>query len=216
MKPSFFQLLKEIKTNSQDKQIILNQIRLQLFVILHNKACSQNDDQADGLSTLLASLDVKDIDNFLLRLEKEKISFTPNNEAKISNFFFSYIKRAYFFKVKDIQRKKAHWVSLDAKVVTEENLCYLDILADDQPTPEEYLINSETQALIDSILTDPELINTHPKGHQICNLATILTRKLQQKTFQDIASEFKIKLGTLTSFYHRNKPLLREKLQVLI
>jgi len=212
-KPDFLFLLNQIKTDSENQQKILNQIRLQLFIKLHNNAFYQDEDTQEGNATVLTNLSVDDINNFFSRLEKENIDFNPNNHQKISSFFWNYFKQATYYKKIDLQRKKWRYVSYDGKVIKGKNISYIDILPDRQPTPEEKLINQETQDLINALLKDQELTKIHIKGNEKCNLTAILNRKLQQKTFQEIASEFNVKIGTLTSFWHRSKLRLQQKLR---
>lgn len=192
MKISFFALLNQLKTDTQNQQQIINQIRLQLFIKLHNNSCYQDEDTQEGNSTALTNLSLDDINNFFPRLEKEKIDFTPNNNHKISSFFWNYFKQSTYYKKIDIQRKKCRYVSYDGKIVKGQNTSYLDLIPDRTPTPEERLIDQEKQDLINALFNDQELTKIHPKGYEKCNLIAILIRKLQQKTFQGIASEFKI------------------------
>jgi DNA-directed RNA polymerase specialized sigma24 family protein len=215
MKTNFFTLLNQIKTQPEKQDQILNQIRLELFLLLYNYRQSFDYDAEEGNSTALANLSMTDINNFIARLEKEEIAFTPNNEKKISNFFVNYFKRCCYNKAQDVKRSKARLVSYDVTIYNTDNISYLDLIPSPSPTPEEALILEEKQDLINSLFLDPELQSIHLKGLPSCNLSAIMVRRLRNQSFQSIATEFNVKLGSLTSFWHRAKPLLREKLQVL-
>ena len=220
--PLVFKILKT-KDESKKQQYLFNKlINFTYQELLKYKRGNYHDYSGAMNQTLKAicgiEKDNQKVNTQHLQRFWAKTSHLSNE--KFYQFFLHHIVKIFRNKLYDVYRnhqKESKIVSLDVSYNQEKTNTYLEIQADTNQSGIDLLIEEEKQENLAKfsqyLINDPEqlLSKNFILNQPQCNSQELIMRYYyQNQTWQEISSNFDIKFGTLTSYFHRKcKPMLK-------
>ncbi|MTT31495.1 RNA polymerase sigma factor SigW [Terrilactibacillus sp. BCM23-1] len=130
-------------------------------------------------------------------------AYTKIDKYDVERKFSTWLYRIATNLSIDYLRKKKPNVYLDADLPGTEDFTLKSQLADGEPLPEESIVNSETQALIQ------QEINQLPLKYR----SAIVLKYIQDMNLKEISEILNIPVGTVKTRIHRGREALRKRLR---
>ncbi|MFD2616114.1 RNA polymerase sigma factor SigW [Terrilactibacillus laevilacticus] len=130
-------------------------------------------------------------------------AYTKIDKYDVERKFSTWLYRIATNLSIDYLRKKKPSVYLDADLPGTEDFTLKSQLADGEPLPEESIVNSETQALIQ------QEINQLPLKYR----SAIVLKYIQDMNLKEISEILNIPVGTVKTRIHRGREALRKRLR---
>lgn len=194
-----------------------------LFICKDTRFTPEDRDEAANLTRMaICGLDRDDQMN--AKLIRKLVDSSPKYLVSGYN---AVVKGILKHKAVDVLKKNLRHLSLDAKISSDSEETFVDLIANEDLTGLDLLIEGEEKeaiaAFIQYINSDPEDIfkTCHPKGYPQCNAQVLLKERFlneSSKTWRELAEEVKTPVGTMTGrfFYPKCLPLLQQTAQKFV
>jgi RNA polymerase sigma-70 factor (ECF subfamily) len=124
---------------------------------------------------------------------------TYRSEYRFSTWLYKIAANA---SIDHLRKKRIKALSLDSRIETDDGAVDFEI-ADDRPHPEEQLVRQEQRMSIS------EAIESLPEKYR----RVIIARHQEEKSYEEIATELHIPVGTVKARIFRARELLKKKLR---